>query len=88
MLPSLFSLTNGKSFISPQNIKIIQFSQLYIFFKESLYTISTSVNPPDPSICSCLSPSHQSELIGNYWLGGMSTLYKLQPNQTSDNNTK
>lgn len=77
MLPPLFSLTNGKSFISPQNTTLLQFSQLYIIFKESLYTISTSVNPPDPAIHADEFYVHVkaiSSLETTGLPGGMSTL--------------
>lgn len=48
-----FSLTNGKSFMSPQKGFFFHFSLLYIIFiekektKEKLYTIKKAVNPPD-----------------------------------------
>lgn len=51
MSPFLFSLTNGKSFILPRIENLTFFTTLHNLKrkKKSLYTIRTTVNPPDPS---------------------------------------
>lgn len=63
------------------------FSQLYIIFKESLYTISTSVNPPDPAIFrTCLLRSRQSKRLTGKTIGlpgGMSIGYIRSFSQTT-----